>query len=653
MARAGLLPGLIASVVFTVLASAPAAAQTTPLAAPASAAVTGSESSAAAATAAAAPEAGCDGARAERRAFFGDVHVHTRYSQDANWRMGNTGIGPEEAYRFARGARIALPPYNAQGHSERSLQLARPLDFAAVTDHAEGLGEVRLCSDPNYSGPGASQCGAGVVTRLVRSLLARVLPIERLCAPGDGACQAATADAWQDTLAAAQRHNAPCEFTTFAGYEWSGMEGTANLHRNVLFRGAAVPAAPISAREAARPEQLWQALDEQCRDGLDDCQALTIPHNANLSAGRMFSPVDADGEAMPLAVARQRARYERLAEIVQHKGDSECYGGPGASDELCAFEKLPYGSFAQKYLPLLGEPPADDARYLREALREGLRLQREHGVNPFTPGFIGGTDTHIGAPGAVEEGQYGGHHGAQHIAGDGAAPQLPDRVEQNPGGLAVLYAEENTRAALFRAMQRREAYATSGPRIQLRFFAGADFADDLCEQPDLLQQAYAQGVPMGGELDATVGAQPAFLLSAASDPGTAQAPGGLLQRLQVIKVWVDADGQSREAVFDVAGSPDNGATVDLHSCAPSGPGHRRLCSVWRDPDFDPGMSAAYYSRVVENPSCRWQQRICAANRVDCASPDAVPEGLEGCCDDSVPRTLQERAWSSPIWYRPG
>tara|TARA_E500000305_G_scaffold98700_1_gene90399 strand:- start:1113 stop:2207 length:1095 start_codon:yes stop_codon:yes gene_type:complete len=357
---------------------------------------------------------------------------------------------------------------------------------------------------------------------------------------------------------------------------------------------------------------------------------------------------------MTRSIAEQRMRYERLAELIQHKGESECYGGPGTEDELCVFEKLPYSSFVQKYLPFLGEAPADDTRYLREALREGLRLQRTLGVNPFVTGFIGGTDTHVAAGGAVEEANYPGNHGAQHITGTGEMPQLPDRLEQNPGGLAVLYAEENSREALYRAMQRREAYATSGPRIQLRFFGGWDYEDDLCERVDLVAQGYADGVPMGDELtvEERAGRAPEFLLAAMADPGTAQSPGGLIQRLQVVKAWADEQGESQERVYNVAGTVDNDASVDLQSCQPQGPGYRQLCAVWRDPDFTPKLDAFYYARVVENPSCRWQQRICVANRVNCADPGTVPDALQGCCDESVPATLQERAWSSPIWYRP-
>ena len=363
-------------------------------------------------------------------------------------------------------------------------------------------------------------------------------------------------------------------------------------------------------------------------------------------------PIDGKWQPDHSDVAQRRSRYERLAEIYQHKGDSECYfGADFAVDELCSFEKLPYSSFLGKYVSVLREPPANDSRYMREALREGIRLQQVLGVNPFTPGFIGSTDSHIGAPGAVNESLYKGNHGAQHILGDGSQPQLPDRVEQSPGGLAVLYAEQNTRAALFDAMLRREAYGTSGTRITLRFFGGWGFPVNMCQAADFAALGYRDGVPMGGELPVQhAAAAPVFAVSALQDTGTAHSSGTSLQRIQVVKGWVDESGASREQVYDIAGNANNGAKVNLSSCEPVGNGFPRLCGVWTDPDFDPKHNAYYYARVLENPSCRWQQRICSANRVTCDDPDAVPAAFAGCCDTTVPKTIQERAWSSPIWY---
>jgi hypothetical protein len=597
-------------------------------------------------------EVPCPDFTAERRAYFGDTHVHTRYSQDANWRMGSTQTTPDDAYRFARGERISLPPYDAAGNSLRSLQIQRPLDFAVVTDHAEDMGIVRICEDPDYPGFDAWVCRKNQIVAALSQKAAQYLPgVDVPCSGPSAECDAATTAVWQDTISAAQTHNSHCEFSTLIGYEWSGTLQGSNMHRNVLFRSEDVITRPISAREAPHVEALWEGLDRKCRDAVPGCEAITIPHNMNLSEGKMFSARMGNGEAITSAVALQRARYERLAEILQHKGSSECYyGADFAADELCNFEMLPFSSFLGKYFPLLREPPVNDSRFMREALREGFRLEQELGSNPFAPGFIGSTDNHTSTPGAVEENNYGGNHGAQVIIGRGEKPQLPDRVEQNAGGLAVVYAEQNSRDALFDAMQRREAYGTSGTRIQLRFFGAADFPEDLCSRPDLVAQGYRHGVPMGSELTTTEEA-PVFVVSAAQDPGTPQFPGTALQRIQIIKGWVDADGSSREKVYEIAGQPDNGASVNLDTCEPQGEGFQSLCQVWQDPDFDSTSNAFYYTRVLENPSCRWQQHICAANQVDCSRPEAVSEGLRGCCDTSVPKTIQERAWSSPIWWR--
>ena len=282
---------------------------------------------------------------------------------------------------------------------------------------------------------------------------------------------------------------------------------------------------------------------------------------------------------------------------------------------------------------------------MREVLRDGMREQQRLGINPFKTGFIGSTDTHLGAPGAVNEKKFYGHGGAGVPANEEIPPGLVDDLEFSPGGLAAVWAPENSRDALFDAMRRRETYATSGPRIELRFFGGEGLNRDLCESVDFLQHGYAKGVPMGGDLAA--GARARFALAARGD-----SRGLPLQRLQVIKGWVDAEGRGHEKVYDVAGDADNGASVDTRSCETSGPGFDNLCAVWDDPDFDAGELAYYYARAVENPSCRWSQHICAANAVDCAKPESIGEGLEGCCAAEHRPVIQERAVSSPIWHSP-
>lgn len=602
-------------------------------------------------TAAAAGAAPCDDRDPLRRAYFGDTHVHTGWSLDAYSRFGAIAT-PDGAYRFARGAPIALPPFDVNGASERRLQLERPLDFAAVTDHAENLEQVRICSSAARQDDRPFSCRLGDALSQVAGpalgAFARWTGWDSLhhCGADGGRCAQARLDVWRDTVASAARHTAPCEFTAFSAWEWSGGVGGAMLHRNVLFSSDAVPPLPIGRKEAPQVEDLWRALDQQC---LDDkgCRVITIPHNSNMSRGGTFGRTLTDGSPLTAAVAQQRRRYERLAEIYQHKGSSECFFDPLASeDELCAFEFLPYSTTLDKYVknifPSRVEAPQNDGRYLREGLLEGLRQAQVLGTNPYVPGFIASTDTHIAAPGAVEERTYAGHHGAQDLSADGATV---DRLEQGPGGLAVVYAEENTRAALFAGMQRREAYGTSGTRIGLRVFAGDDLPPDLCERSDLVAQGYALGVPMGGDLGArhSDGGAPAVVVAATRD-----AQGGApLQRLQVVKGWLDDAGAAHERVIDVAGG-DNGAGVDIATCTRTGEGAARICAHWRDPDFDPAQPAFYYARAVENPGCRWNTWACVDHGVDCASE--VPESLAHCCDDDVPKTVQERAWSSPIWY---
>ncbi len=595
----------------------------------------------------------CADYASQRRAYFGDLHVHTSYSQDAAWRMGARAT-PDDAYRFAKGGQISLPPYDASGNSARKLQLARTLDFAMVTDHAEGLAAVRMCSTlPEDQRP--YLCGKSAFLILAARAVNKLLPVfEVPCAEPSEACTAAYSAAWQDTIHAAQEHQDDCSFTAFVGYEWSGNLLMANMHRNVVFRSASVPDLPINSITEPHVEGLWRRLDEQCRDADNDCAAITIPHNSNLSKGEMFSPVHSDGSPLTPETAARRARYERLAEIVQHKGASECFWGSGmGADELCSFEQLSFASFAEKYTPIPREEPKNDGRYLREALKLGLRERADNGINPFEIGFIGSTDSHIAASGGVEENNYGGHHGAQTIVGDGSQPLLPDDVEQNPGGLAVLYAEQNTRDALFAAMERREAYATSGPRIQLRTFAGWTLPEDMCQRADAIEQAYAHGVPMGGTLTPSeLSNTPRLYVSAVRDPGSPGLPSTPLKHMQIVKGWVGADGSTHEEVYEVAGQAHSDAAVDLSTCAQTGAGHDSLCTVWEDPGFDPEQEAFYYTRVLENPSCRWHQKICVANQVDCSNLDGVPESLLGCCDNSVPRTINERAWSSPIWFTP-
>jgi hypothetical protein len=608
----------------------------------------------------------CNDRHALRKPFFGDTHIHTKYSLDASTQ--GTQTSPAQAYEFAQGARIGIQPWTEEGKPLRSLQLDRPLDFAMVTDHAELMGEVTICNTPGMQGYNSWQCkvyrnypraGYFLFNATAMSLKTRL----DFCGENNELCLQAASIPWREMQTAAENaydRSEDCSFTTFVAFEWTGVSdiknSAQNRHRNVIFRNENVPALPIPAVELTSAYQLWDRLDEECVEADEGCDVIVIPHNSNLSAGSMFTQVNDDGKAITADNARQVARFETLVEVMQHKGSSECYFGAQGNigeDELCAFEQLPYNNFAGQNFNFALKAPKPDGDFLREVLRDGLRHKKELGVNPFKWGFIGSTDTHLGASGATSESGFVGHGGAGVPAGDKIPVGLPDSLEFNPGGLAVLWAEQNTRDSLFAAMRRREAYGTSGPRMTVRLFGGWDYPADMCEKADFVQLGYTRGVPMGGDLPRKVSASPQFAVQAFKDAGTAKKPGMPLQRVQMIKGWVDANGESQEAVYDIAGNPDNGAKVDLSNCETSGEGYNNLCQVWQDPDFDESTDAWYYARVVENPSCRWSQYICSANRVDCSDPDTITDGLEGCCAVDHRPVIQERAWTSPIWYDAG
>jgi len=593
-----------------------------------------------------------------RRPYFGDTHVHTGYSQDASTQ--GTRTTPREAYAFAQGAPLAIQPWDADGVPQRTLQLDRPLDFAVVTDHAEQIGEVQLCKTPEAPGHGS------IVCRIYRSFPRVAFYLmnyqysaggERwgFCGEDDVHCLAAAGTVWKDIQGAAEGaydRTKACTFTSFVGYEWTSSAGTGkNLHRNVIFRNERAPALPISVMETGNTAaDLWDQLERECVQGMPGCEVLTIPHNSNLDGGLMFQSASEIGAPISEAEARRRARWEPLIEIMQHKGDSECMLGGDTTDEACGFEKLPYDSFGAQFIATGG--PAVPRQFVRHALKEGLLLERQLGANPFRYGIIASTDTHLGAPGRVSEKNHPGHGGAGNSAADELPPGLPDNLEFGPGGLAVLWAEENSRDSLFAAMQRREAYGTSGPRITVRLFGAWNPPEQLCGKEDFVALGYSSGVPMGGDLptrtaDATT---PSLAVWALQDPGPEGAPGVPLQRVQIVKGWLDGE-TTHEQVFDVAGGP-NAARVDPATCEPLGKGAPSLCSVWKDPEFDPAQPAFYYARVLENPTCRWSQHLCLAAGVDCSDPSTITEGYEPCCSEDHRPVIQERAWTSPIWYRP-
>ncbi|MEM9255109.1 MAG: DUF3604 domain-containing protein [Pseudomonadota bacterium] len=621
-----------------------------------------------------------------RRPYFGDFHVHTAWSFDANTQ--DTRNKPIDAYNFAKGKPMGIQPYDEDGNPTRTIQLDRPLDFTGITDHAEFMGEMRMCNTEGLDGYWHPVCflHRHVPSLSFITLAARGMSYKQrwtgLCGEDKEICLGFASDTWADIQAdteAAYDRSEDCTFTSFVGYEWTASTETGqNLHHNVIFRNAQVPDYALGWIESDSQVTLWDYLDEECVANTPGCDAVVIPHNANLSGGLMFetarlSNMDVPPEPVTAEEAARRAHWNTLFEVMQHKGSSECDSRlpVWSEDEYCGFEKMGYDSFGGKNTgdlpfatldflsPLLGDErlpetvPPGEANFLRYALKKGLQQQQELGVNSFKFGLISSTDTHIAAPGLAMEKNHPGHGGAGMGARDGVPAGLPDELEYNPGGLAVLYAEENSRDALFAAMRRKEAYATTGTRPVLRFFGGWDYAGDLCSHADMVAQGYAGGVPMGGDLPTPEDPNqaPHFLVSAVMDSGTVEYPGSPLQRMQLIKGWY-ADGELQEKVLDVAGG-DNDASVDINTCEPTGSGHSQLCAVWQDRDFDPQAQAFYYARILENPVCRWSQRICAEAGVRCDNPDTVPEGMEGCCAPEHRKVIQERAWSSPIWYVPG
>lgn len=577
----------------------------------------------------------CLDRNAERNVYWGDLHVHTQLSFDAYlWSVRAT---PADAYRFARGEEIRLPPLDDEGRGTVPIQLAEPLDFAAVTDHAELLAEVNLCLDETSDAFDTPPCvqyrtaPPAMAFRLLSAPLGEEDPMRdtEICGDDLARCSERVRSVWSrvvDAADAAYDRTSACSLTTFVGYEHTGTPDAANVHRNVIFRNDDVPEVPISYIDAPRTSDLWARLDTACVRGLDRCDVLTIPHNANAANGRIFALEYPPGstEVEQRALAELRNRSEPLLEIYQHKGASECQ--PALGDDHCNFEFIDDALLCS----LFGcENPAN---YYRWALSEGLAEEARLGVDPLQLGVIASTDTHNGTPGYVSESAWRGHVGLQEETARDRLTTLAGGVSFSPGGLAAVWAVENSRDALFDAMRRRETYGTSGPRIEVRFFGGWDYPTGLCERGDFVTQGYDGGVPMGGTLrDPPDDAAPTFVFSAAQDET-------LLQRIQIIKI-TNLEGEQAETIVDVAGDSEGLASVDTATCETSGPGFSMLCGRWRDPDFDPAVPAAYYVRVLENPTCRWSS-------YDCNSLLVPPRT----CDDVEP--IQERAWTSPIWYRP-
>ena len=581
----------------------------------------------------------------DRNAYFGDLHVHTYLSNDAY--VSNVRRTPDDAYRFARGQAIG----HASGYQVR-LEGA-PLDFVAVTDHSEYLSAVREAADPK-SALHASQFVQQLFTsnpaEMQKAFSVLVEGRRSGNIPKEFNDPALISKGWREIQDAAARNNVPGRFTTLVGYEFTSAPDGRNNHRNVLFRTAKAPAAPFSSTQSENPEDLWRAMDAWRARGIE---AIAIPHNANGSDGLMFDSVRLNGRPIDRAYAELRARNEPLTEITQIKGTSETHPTLSPNDEWANFEIM------ERYIGQDKPVTKFHGGYVRRALEDGLGFRDRLGVNPFKLGFIGSSDNHNATPGAVEERNYFGASGAR----DGK-PSVRDGVPAGNGkswdgvggaglirqvrgasGLAGVWAEQNTREAIFSALKRRETFATSGPRIRVRFFAGYDYPKDLAGRSDAVRFAYSHGAPMGGDLLPARGRRPKFLVMAVRDPASAY-----LQRAQIIKGWIE-NGLPRERVFDVACSdglsvnettgrcPDNKAGVDLATCQPDRfKGDVELMTMWSDPTFKPDQRAFYYVRIIENPTCRW------------STWDALRNGTPP--NPKLPATINERAWSSPIWYEP-
>lgn len=594
-----------------------------------------------------------------KNAYFGETHLHTTYSMDAN--LFGTKNDPRMAYRFAKGEAVLLP------ESNQMQQLKAPLDFAAVTDHAEGLGMFEQCNNPDASGYWSLDC-VGMRFQLIL-MFKRLVGANKqeaaqkgqynasVCGEQGERCIESAKGVWQDIQSAANEYNQPGKFTAFIGFEYSPtLNSTGMIHRNVIFRGSQVPDNVFSAFDGFA-EDLLRWLDSRCQG---DCQALSIPHNPNWSWGLMFGQSNSDATPLTRENLALRAKLESLVEIFQVKGNSECAKGVGNNDEQCGFENLWPACTAEqaKIDPLTGQHAprciaANDT--VRDVLKKGLLEQPKWGFNPYKLGFVGGTDNHNGTPGDTEENTWNGHGGKpdstpgyrlgydSNLVADALGFPL---TALNPGGLTGVWAEENTREAIFDAMKRKETFATSGSRLRVRMFAGYDFAPGLAQQADAIKTAYASGVPMGSDLSAAKpGQAPSFLVQAMQDAHSAP-----LQKVQIVKGWA-AGGEAFEAVYDIACADglkpdakthrcaDNGAKVNLSDCSISADkGAAELATTWTDPDFRAEESAFYYVRVLENPVCRWSQHD--ANQLGKAHPAGFAS------------TVQERAWSSPVWYNP-
>ena len=596
----------------------------------------------------------------EKQILWGDTHLHTNRSFDA-FTNRNFSVGPDEAYRFARGLPVVHP-----GHKAR-VQLETPLDFLVVSDHAEFLGNIRHLYNVGIPTDGMDffqKLRVWYVQYLIRDAIkkgeGRAFFVRQLPEPFDTPQEAISEwdlagsvfprvpiledQAWSDIADAAEANNIPGQFSAILGWEYSLIPGGANLHRVVmtdLDGKSAKVFQPFGSDDSLYPEDLWAWLDKTSQE--TGGNFIAIPHNSNISKGAMFDTITMRNEPIGPEYAEVRRRWEPIVEVTQYKGDSETHPVLSPDDSFADFEDYPF--YIQRdwteYKPQVGD-------FMRSALIRGMQIEREIGVNPYQFGVIGSTDAHTGLA-AAEENNFHGKFATDSIPLS-KLDSWSDNANSSFGwamgaqGLAAVWAEENTRESIMQAMKRRETYATTGPRIGLRFYGGYGLDATALEASSFPYES-SGAVPMGGELDQKEGGAPVFLVHAMADPKS-----GTLDRIQIVKGWVDAAGEANEKVFDVAWASTGRMQAD-GSLAPvpntvnletgtwsNEAGAPTLTAEWRDPEFDPSMMAFYYVRVLEVPTPRHSllDKLALGGEVDTRRPD----------------TIQERAYSSPIWYRP-
>jgi hypothetical protein len=584
--------------------------------------------------------------REPNQVLWGDTHLHTSYSPDAYF-FGNTTADPDTAYRYAKGLPVVHP------HTRAKIQIHTPLDFLVVADHAEMMGvPLRLFQGDERLTKTAT--GKRIV-QMMKAGKGEAVFLEFIGRINSGEPYADLDNAevktsiWSDTVTITERHNDPGRFTSFIGWEWTSTPGGKNLHRVVFMpQGGEVAAKfiPYSSFDSAKPEDLWAWLEETApRVG---AEFIAIPHNSNISGGLMFNDVDSEGRPITAEYARTRMKWEPVIEVTQIKGDSETDPILSPNDDFADFE--PFSHLIDSETLGSGEKaPVTPGDFARSALKRGLELESKTGVNPYKFAMIGSTDSHTGMASTEEDNFWG------KTAFDSTPKNTFDTflgiegfgADMSASGLAAVWTDENAREPIFAAFQRKEVYASTGPRIRVRFFGGWDFDSDDADDKDLAQIGYSSGVPMGGDLtQAPEGKAPKFLVYAIKDPKNAN-----LDRIQIVKGWLTADGTAQEKVYNVAWSDDRelhsdgalkpvGNTVNLATGMYTNDiGDPYLSTAWEDPDFDPKARAFYYVRVLQIPTPRHTLY------------DAIALGMDP-EKTGHPVTIQERAYSSPIWYTP-